>query len=245
MGELFLSLGNYSIYKNNGYYLCVSNQEINNYQMFMSFSDKDLTKLSDNDIVNEIKRVSNLLFSRSSDLIYVLPIIDPTELERAASINDDRAYNRILEKIYPITFDVHQKFSARKKRINDVIGMIRQTDVDQKIIHWLDIKLMEISHKDCIQDVDINQLIKYRDKDIFSEWQSSPFLQEAPSSSIAPINREDDAPIQNKQNAHVRKLVKPKINDDVSPGFSSMKFIVMILSIALLVGVAIAAWLIK
>ena len=38
MDNVILTLDNYSIYRNNDYYICTSNQNANNYQMFISFS---------------------------------------------------------------------------------------------------------------------------------------------------------------------------------------------------------------
>ena len=240
MGELFLSLSNYSIYKNGNYYICVSNKMINNYQMFIGFTGKDLASLGNVDIVDEIKKVSNLLFSRSDDIIYVLPVLNPLELERAASINDDREYNRILEKILPITNDVYQKFMSMGKRINDVIGMIRQTDVDQKIIHWIDMKLMAVAHKDCIQEVDFNNLVNYRNMELFSQMPNQPFYDGNADSGGPSMNQDYSGLSNEKQNVLVKKLVKPK---HTPTGFSSMKFIVMILSILFLFGVAVVAWI--
>ena len=40
MGDIIFTIDNYSIYQNKGYYVCISNFEVNKYQMFIGFSDK-------------------------------------------------------------------------------------------------------------------------------------------------------------------------------------------------------------
>ena len=135
MGDIIFAIDNYSIYQNKGYYLCISNFEIDKYQMFIGFSDKDLGLNSNQTIVDEIRKVSDLLFSRSKDGIYVVPVINPSELERVSSINENKVYDEFLNRyILPVTNDVNRNFSANNKHLNDVIGFIKQNDIDKKII---------------------------------------------------------------------------------------------------------------
>lgn len=242
MGDVILTLDNYSIYKNNGYYLCVSSKPVNNYQMFMGFSFKDLDKMSLDEVISEIKNVSESLFSRSSDVIYVLPIIDPLILERAANINDDKEYNRILNSfILPVTSDVYKKFTNNNKRINDVITMVKQNEFDQKIIHWIDMKLMQ-GGIDYIQEVDIKFLKNSRN---LNEVAINPIFENPHNIfdfGIAPINREYEQFNQNKENKLVKKLVK---TDDHPAGFSSMGFIIMVLGVLLVFSVIIVTLILK
>ena len=102
MGNMILALDNYFIYQNKGYYLCVPTQEVNNYQMFIGFSDKDLGLSSNQVIIDEIRRISDLLFSRSKDVIYVIPVINPKELSRVAEINEDKVFDAFLNNKKPI-----------------------------------------------------------------------------------------------------------------------------------------------
>lgn len=242
MGDVILTLDNYSIYKNNGYYLCVSGKPVNNYQMFMGFSFKDLDKMSLNEVILEIKNVSESLFFRSSDVIYVLPIINPLILEKAVNINDDKEYNRILNSfILPVTSDVYQKFMNNKKRINDVIAMVKQNEFDQKIIHWIDMKLMQ-GGIDYIQEVDIKFLKNNRSLD---EISKNPIFENPHNifdSGIAPINREYEQLSQNKENTLVRKLVK---QNDHPAGFSSMGFIIMVLGVLFVFSIIIVTLILK
>lgn len=248
MGDIIFTSDNYSIYQNNGYYMCLSNKDVSDYQMFIGFSSQDLGLASNQTIVDEIKKISELLFLRTNDAIYVVPVINPNELERVASINEDKEYDKFLVKyILPVTIDINQKINSNNKRINDLIGMIKQRDVDKKIIAGIDMSVTRevvknngsLENADYIREVDIDVLKKMNGiNDVEFVETNDNIFHEQPSSSMALVNQQVDSPIQNKENVKVRKLVKP--NNNGLPGFSNMNFIIMIISIStLLFGVII------
>ena len=251
MGDIIFTIDNYSIYQNKGYYVCISNFEVNKYQMFIGFSDKDLGLNSNQTIVDEIRRVSDLLFSRSKDGIYVVPVINPYELERVASINENKVYDEFVNRyILPVTNDINKNFSANNKQLIDVIGFIKQNDIDKKIIDGIDMsvtyeimsKTGQVS-KDFIKAVDIEVL--KRSNGIaevdFLQTDDNVFTEDT-SFSIAPVKHEYEQETLSKENVYVRKLVKQK---NGLPGFSSMGFIIMIIGVSSLLITGIIILLLK
>ena len=253
MGDIIFTSDkyNYSIYQNGGYYICISDKEINDYQMFIGFSDKDLGLSSNHVIVDEIRKVSDLLFSHSKDGIYVVPVVNPSELERVASVNENKVYDEFLNRyILPVTSDINKNFNTNNKHLNDVIGFIKQRDIDKKIIDGIDMSVARdivvktgTTGKDYIKAVDIEVLKKSNgilDVD-FLQTDDNIFVQNT-SSSIAPVNHQYDQVAQSKENVHVRKLVKPT---NGLPGFSSMGFIIMVIGVSTLLVVGIITLILK
>ena len=133
--NIILSLENYTIYNNNTYYLCIPKENSNFYHVFMGFSNKDLTNLSKEDLITEIRKISDSINAAYKNGIYVLPIISPTKLKEATTENDDREYNKILNNIIqPITYEVYSFLSSQKFRVSQTIKMIKQNDIDKKLI---------------------------------------------------------------------------------------------------------------
>lgn len=240
MGDIIFTSDNYSIYQNKGYYMCLSNQDVSDYQMFISFSGKDLGLASNQTIVDEIKKISELLFLRTNDAIYVVPVINPNELERVASINEDKEYDKFLRKyILPITIDIKEKITANDKHINDLIGIIKQRDIDKKIIAGIDMVIAKeivrntgsLENVNYIREVDVDVLKKMNGiNDVEFVETNDNIFHEQPT-SIAPVIQQQDLPTQSKEMVKVRKLVKP---NNGLPGFSNMNFIIMIIGISTL-----------
>ena len=252
MGDIIFTSDNYSIYQNKGYYMCLSNKDINDYQMFIGFPCQDLGLASNHTIVDEIRKISDLLFLRTNDAIYVVPVVNPNELERVASINEDKEYDSFLRKyILPVTIDIQQKISANNKHINDLIGMIKQRDIDKKIIAGIDMCVAKeiiknngsLDNADYIREVDVDVLKRMNGiVDVEFVETNDNIFQEQPFSSIALVNQQHDSPVQSKENNKVRKLVKPS---NGLPGFSNMNFIIMTISISTLLFAGIIYLLLK
>lgn len=239
MGDIIFTSDNYSIYQNNGYYMCISNKDIIDYQMFIGFSSQELGLVSNNSIVDEIRKISDLLFLRTNDAIYIVPVINPNELERVASVNEDKEYERFLNKyILPITSDIKRKMAANNKNLNDLIGIIKQNDIDKKIIAGIDIYVtmealknnISLDSVDFIKEVDVDVLRKMNGiVDVeFVETNDNIFQEETSSVSLV---EQQDLPVQKKENVNVKKLVRPS---NGLPGFSNMNFIIMVIGISTL-----------
>lgn len=242
-----LEIEQYKIYKRNGYYLCMSDIESNNYQLFIGFANKDLNSLSKEEIIAEIRRISDLINMINKSGLFVLPIINPYELEQAAMENDDRLFYEIMsKKIQPITNDIYTLLRSENKKIDSVIRMIKQTDADRKLIDWMDMKLME-SGVDYIEDIEYEKL-KVQNKQEPNKVQQEVYTQnpqENNSYAIPPIDRSyEETMSQTKSNQLARRLVKP--NEHRRPsGFSNFGFIMIVLSISILLGIGFGYLVIK
>lgn len=247
MGEEFfrLTIEQYKIYKRDGYYLCISNLDCDNYQLFIGFTDKDFNSLTKEQIVSEIRKVSDLVKSINQSGIYVLPVISPSELEQAARENDDKLFYRIMsEKIQPITREIYEILNGQNKSIESMIRMIKQTDNDRKFIDWMDMKLMEtgIDYVEDIEYLKLREMAQNKNietsTDVYGGARNN-------SSGIPPIDRSyENTQVQTNSNQLVRKLVKPT-NQHISSGFSNIGFIVIVLTMALIVGIWISYLFIK
>ena len=94
MGEMnvILSLNNYSIYKNDSYYLCIPNENYNFYHVFIGFSLEDFNILSDELIINEIRKISDSINAVYKNSVYILPIIKPEVLVDAIIATEDARF---------------------------------------------------------------------------------------------------------------------------------------------------------
>lgn len=250
MGEEFIkfSLDSYTVYANNGYYMCISDLDNDNYQLFIGFTEKDLNSLPKEEIIMEIRKISQLINSVNSSGIYVLPVISPLELEQAASENDDKKFNDLMtQKIQPITNEIYTRLKSKNKNLHYVINMVKQNDTDRKFIDWLDMKLMR-DGIDYIQDIEYEKLKEnyQRNQKVVSLDREVALAQDnVHTSGIKPIDRTyENIEAPSKSNQLVRRLVKP--NQQVnSSGFSNIGFIVIVLTIALVLGIAISYLIIK
>jgi hypothetical protein len=133
--NLIFSLNDYSIYKNEKYFLCIPNEPNNYYHIFMGFSNKDLKNIPEEELIKEIRLIGDSVNVAYKNGIYVLPIIPPKQLEEAASENDDRLYNKILNNIIqPITYSIYSQLATQKMRVSHTIKMIKQNDIDTKLV---------------------------------------------------------------------------------------------------------------
>ena len=215
--EVILLLKNYTIYKTNTYYICIPAYPCNFYHIFMGFSQKDLINLPEEELIKEIRTISDSVNFSYPNGIYVLPIISPKLYQEATSENDDRLYNKLLNTIIqPVTFNIYSLLSSQNTRVSQTIKMIKQNDNDTKFVGWLSIKLgstfiKEITFDNNIKPIEPQELIEittYNDSDIFINYDKS-----------------DDS---NKHEIYISDDLKPAI----SPGFGSLGFLIMILSIS-------------
>lgn len=233
MGNIIFTVDNYSIYQNKGYYMCVSNQDVDNYQLFIGFSEKELGLVSNHVIIDEIRKISDLLFSVSKNVVYVVPVINPDKLKRLATINEDKEYDNFLNKeIFPITSDVKERFSDNKKSMNDVIGFIKQREFDKKIIDGIDMSVSRVIvskggtlDKDYIKSVELDVIKKYNGIDTvdFLQTDDNIFIQESTLTANM-ASREIEA-------RSVKKLTRINNKDG---GFSSMSFIILVITVSTL-----------
>lgn len=227
-----LCLNEYSIYKCDNYYLCIPNNDNNFYHVFMGFTFKDLTQLSEEELLFEIRKISDSINAVYKNGIYVLPIIEPTLLDEVTLENDDRGYNRLLRNvIQPITLSVYSKLISKNKRVSQIIKVIKQNDKDKKLVGWLSMKLgsnfiKEITFE--IQDkVDVDNTIK---EDVFIDMIN-----------ISATDYQIDEIWLKQEEDKINDTLKPAF----SPGFSALKFLLMVLGISLVFGVILGYLIMK
>ena len=215
--DIILLLKNYTIYKNNAYYICIPAYPCNFYHIFMGFSNKDLNSLPESELLEEIRKISDSVNISYPNGIYVLPIINSKLYNEATTENDDRLYNKLLINIIqPITYNIYSLLSTQNMRVSQTIKMIKQNDQDSKLIGWLSIKLgntfiKEITFNNNIKPIEPKEVIEittYNDSDIFVNY--------------------DNKDESNKHEIYISDDLKPAI----SPGFGSLAFLIMMLSIS-------------
>lgn len=261
MEEIIATFDSYVIYKytneNIGsYYLCKPTGKVLEYTMFLGFPNGELREISNEEIIDDIKKVADAVVSLNSNGIYLLPIIPYNELVDASLENDFRTdrfgnvnYNsgmfaRIYEnKVKPITMDVYRLLDGK---INRKISMIKKDKPDRMFIHWM---VMDYTNKYGNNASELLEEIEYRDlvntnkqKPLFSnEFMGiPPTSTDTSEGGIAPVNHEFDN-INSMSNAYT-KVLKPKSS---SSGFSNINFIIITLLLSLVVGVSIGYLLMK
>ena len=97
---------------------------------------------NEEELIKEIRKIADSINAIYKNGIYVLPIIPLIHLIEAANENDDKEYNKILNNIIqPITYDIYKMFSSPQTKVSQIIKMIKQNDIDTKLIGWLSMKL--------------------------------------------------------------------------------------------------------
>ena len=232
--DVILSLNEYSIYRNDNYYLCVPNIEHRFYHVFIGFSLKDLNNLSHEKRIIEIRKISDSIFTVYKNCVYILPIIEPSFLEEITSENDDRGYNKILKNtIQPITLSVYTMLMKKNSRVSQIIKMIKQNNVDTKLIDWFSLKLGDNFIKE----------ITFEGNEVFTT---------IPIEVVYDINSHvisEDISIDYQVDSIWIKNEEEKISNSLKPafsqGFSNMKFIILVLSVASLFGGIITYLILK
>ena len=228
--NIILSLDDYSIYQNDQYYLCIPNKTYDFYHVFMGFSLEDLNILSKELVINEIRKISDSIYAAYKNCVYILPIIQPSVLIDAANINDDKPYNDILKNIIqPITISVYGKLVRKNKRVSQIIKMVKQNDSDKKLIGWLSMRLGD----NFIKEINFENKI-----DEFDDKKEDVCKNDYKSISI---DYEIDDIWIKKEEEKIADTLKPAF----SPGFSALKFLIMMITISLVLGAIIAYLIIK
>lgn len=227
--KIVLSLTNYTIYQNNNYYICLPNKYCTFYHLFMGFSFKDLNKLSEEELIKEIRLIGDSVNVAYPNGIYVLPIINPDLLIEATNENDDRLYNKILnKKIQPITHEVYSLFSNRNTQVSPVIKMIKQNNMDTKLIGWIYLKLGSVFVKEILFDNTPPEVEVQKEVENTIHEEETIFLD-----SNEYLTSNDEV------------YIKDSLKAAVSPGFGSIGSILFILSISIVLGSIIMYMILK
>ncbi len=228
--NIIASLDNYLICSNKNYYLCIPKEECDFYHVFMSFSMLELKKLSEEELVYEIRKIADSVNATYKNGICVIPIIKPSILKEAANENDDKLYNDILNKyIHPITSDIYSKFQNYNMSVSQTIKMIKQNDIDTKLVGWLSLKL----GSDFIKEILFETPKEESDNAV--ELMESMFKANGNSLIFVDYYNKND------NESYISDTLKPAF----SPGFSKLGFILMVLGISLVFGVILGYMILK
>lgn len=257
MEEIIATFSNYTIYKytsnvTGSYYLCKPLSNVLEYNLFLGLPSRDFTEISQNEIIDDIKKVADAVISANNNGLYLLPIIPYQELVEASNENDFKAdkfgninynnspYAKIYEnRIKPITGDVYTKLN---NKINRKIRLIKNNKPDRMFIHWL---VMDYTSKYGVITKELLEEVEYRDL-INTNTQKQvitnipPTSTETSAGGIAPVNHQFD---------HIDTMSKPYTKTlktkNGSFGFSNINFIIITLILSLILGINISLLLIK
>lgn len=223
---------NYKVYqcsneKMGFYYLCVPNQIVEIYQLYVGFPKSNLMNCSKDEVINEIKNVYDHIYKKYNASLYALPNIDSREINEAASENDHKLYANLFDKIQSMTADINNIMNKNKNKLNQVISFVKENESETKFVDWLEIKLPKF-----IQGVNISRKKKVNNT-------STDTLDSVSVNSSKSVVM--DTPVITNNNVKTKKLT-PK---GKTTGFSSLSILTLILSISLVVGIAISYLMIK
>ena len=121
MGDIIISLtlNGYSIYKNNGYCLCVPNKRTDKYQLYVGFTSLNLKDLSRGELVKEVRKNGDLVHNNKNG-IYVL-------------VDGNKKDNQIKA----IMNDLMKKLKNNKIDVKEDCFFINKNDYDKSLIDKL------------------------------------------------------------------------------------------------------------
>lgn len=132
------------------YFLCIPNDYVDSYQLFVGFPKKDLRYASKNEIVEEVNEITKMLAAINKNNTYLLPNIPILELEEAAKENDNKKFSKILNtQVQPMIYEANRilrSYDTADRTVNQVIEFVKQTESDTKFVQWLEINLPNFIH---------------------------------------------------------------------------------------------------
>ena len=230
-GHVIDKTDNYVLYKitindNQKYYMCLPTLNHDSYQMIIDFPEEYYKSLLEAQMITEIKRIYDNLLKHDTNNIYVLSNITTYELHQAESENDKRAYQLLLSNLQKCTYDAYNSLNRNDINISNVIGIILQTSDDKKFMHYLD-TMMPGLFKGINLDYLLNDELTNED----NGWTTMG----------GPVNSHESL-------EHNNNLSKPKVKKlmpSSKHGFLNITFVIMIICLSLVLGIALAVGLIS
>ena len=145
-GILLVSNNNYLLYEmympdNDTYFMCIPSDNYSEYQIMLDLPEVDVHKLSKEEAINEMMIMTDKVYDKFKNIIYVLPNIDVEEKKDALRDNDNHLFTKFHNKV--MNFVTNAYWSIKDKN-NEIIipqttNIIIQTDMDKRYIDWLQI----------------------------------------------------------------------------------------------------------
>jgi len=238
MGRKIISLDNgVSIYqktiKQSNYYLCLNENNVSEYKIYIGFPSANLDEFFDNDIISEMVSVYDKISSLDNgNIVYLLPSIDMDIYKEATSENDDKLYMNLFMKICNMTNSAYKFLNkSDSNKMNQVITIVKQNDMDSKFSSWLELNPNITNY---IESIYVNKNINLSKKDIKEEDLENTII-------VDPIIN-DNKFVNRKKNERFRLLVKPTVNQY---GFSNMYSVLLGLIFSIFTGLIIGMVLLK
>lgn len=213
----------YQIYTDDGneYYICTPTDKNDKYKMIIDFPEEYYKSLLKNEIIDEIKKVCDILYKTNKNYIYVLTNVTTYELNEAKAENDDHIYRLILRKIQKYTYNIYKSITSNNDLIIDpVINIVTQTKDDRKFIDWLDININGYFNGVALR-------------------KDNKFITQNNDDNNGPTKDDGEiVKINTSSNSKVKTLVPKR-----KYGFSNLAFIVLVLFIAVITGISFSLFI--
>ena len=225
---------NYTIYQCSNevmgyYFLCLPNNLVDTYQLYVGFSKKDLSNTSKNILLRDIRSIYDVIYKSNKSAIYVIPNIDMKEMKEASMENDDKLYKSLYKKVSSMTMSVNKFITKYKgKKIDQVIKMIKQDDDDMKFVDWLEINMPKF-----IRGINLKRKSIFNELDPFEDV----YVISKDSSIDASVVKHEGTKVD--MDADVKVYVPKKKTKNKSSGFSSLSFLIMIVGILVLFSIVL------
>ena len=166
MGKKICSLDTgVSVYKKTSnhfdYYICMNSNNISEYKIYVGFPFENLDNFIEEDIAYFITEVYNKINQNNDcNIVYLLPSIDMNLYKEATSDNDEKLYIDLFSNIYNMTTNAYKYLRKTDDvKINQIITIIRQNDMDDKFCMWLELNPNVSRYVDSIK-INTNQIKK-------------------------------------------------------------------------------------
>jgi len=199
----------------NKYYLCIPTNNLLEYEIYFGFS-KD--NISSEQTINTISSIYDRISSNNNKIIYLSVNFLYDRFHEAGNDNDDKLFEPIYTTLKSVFRDAYNTIIKEKvARINQIITAVKLDDDDIKFIDWLETKREMFGYIKEISLSDNSLLMDTTD--------------EGGGNSLIGVS--SDSITQN--NSFVKKKV-PKNNH----GFGNISFIILVLTIAFILGIGSA-----
>ena len=243
-GNIITFKTDYTIYRvdenNSSYYLCIPNTDTYRVTMYLGISNNDLSTMEENEVVKEIDNIGSKIYKINPNSIYLVPILNFDKLVNAINDNDDYFYNKILDDLHNTIRNAYETVNNNNSvKVEDKILAVKANNRMDRLIDWLDVKMVEYLDTINIQtidklyaeiDLEKTQIIT---ADVINTIADDTATGNGPKGhSGGPGNSE---PVKTND-VKVRRKVPPKIN----LGFSRITFFVIVITISVIIGLIAA-----
>ena len=208
----------FEVYTANGlrYLLGLPNEEVFDIQVVIDFPEGK----SDAEKIVDASGVCDVLYRNRTNYAYLLTEVTTADKNKATEENDDRAYKILFNELCKYTKDASDviKYTVMAK-VMDVVGIVIQTESDQKFVDWLDIE-----YPNYFKSINLRE---------FKEVDVNTSDDTGWTTLGGPVN---SGPSNTLSNAPKAKKLLPPIKAS-KHGFSNITFSIVVICLALILGI--------